>query len=275
MKAIKSIVVVALLLVSKLSFCDIIPENTTYVKVCVQFSNVNDYAGVSLLGMYSPVINMSNSPYSNILNSNTCITGGSKYTSFSLYAVRSAYVVGKNVSTIDWSKDNNALKSNIEIYPISGYMYNMSTVDSIKHYYKIVGFTDKNVVLYEWKEVTVYNNGQADKVILKSYPGDVSTLSQTITTPITSSNIQSNNSVFVLYPNPTAKELHLKMNNNYFGNILVKITNAEGKVVKSSSVTKDTGYLDFLLYVDMLKKGSYVVTLMMGESIESRLLMIE
>ena len=129
--------------------------------------------------------------------------------------------------------------------------------------------------MYEWKEVTMYNNGDADKVVLSGFSLDVSTLSQTITTPITGSSIQTNNSVFVIYPNPTTKELHLKISNNYSGNVLVKITNAEGKVVKSSNVLKDTGYLDFLLYVDMLKKGSYVVSIMMDETVDSRLLMVE
>ena len=278
MKTVKSIIVIALLLVSKLSFCDIIPENTTYVDVCVEITNISEYPGVSLIGMQSSIITSTPQTKSSFtINSNTCIqVGSSKYSTFSMYAVRSSYIAGKDISTVDWSKDKNAISPNVTIDPYGYYVNKTSIVSSIKHYYKIVGFTPTNIVLYEWKTVTGYNNGQADDVSLKSYSGDVSTLSQTITTPtVTSSNIQTNNSVFVIYPNPTAKELHLKISNNYFGNVLVKIINAEGKVVRSSSVLKDTGYLDFLLYVDMLKKDSYVVSIIMGETIDSRLLMVE
>jgi len=277
MKTVKSIIVIALLLVSKLSFCDIAPSNTTYVDVCVEITNISEYPGVSLIGMQSSIITSTPQTKSSFtINSNTCIqVGSSKYSTFSMYAVRSSYIAGKDISTVDWSKDKNAISPNVTIYPYGYYVEKTSTVSSIKHYYKIVGFTDKNIIMYEWKEVTMYNNGDADKVVLSGFSLDVSTLSQTITTPITGSSIQTNNSVFVIYPNPTAKELHLKISNNYSGNVLVKITNAEGKVVKSSNVLKDTGYLDFLLYVDMLKKGSYVVSIMMDETVDSRLLMVE
>jgi len=272
MKYIKSIAILSILLASKVSYCDIIPDNTTYVGVCVQITNLNDYPNVSLIGFMSNRLYLSSSYSSNIINQNICNNAGSKYGLLSLYAVRSSYISNKSVTSIDWSKDKNAVKSNFINNTYSSYMYNMSTVDSIKQYYKILGFTDTSIVMYEWKEVTKYNNGQADNVVLKSYQGDLSSLSQNI---ITGSPIVSNKVTFDLYPNPTTKNLHLKICNNFYGNILVKITSTEGKVVKTSSVIKDTSYLDFLLYVDMLRKGNYVVTIIMGEAIESRRLLVE
>jgi len=270
MKKLKRILVIALLIASKMLYGDVIPENSSYVGVCVQITNINDYQGVSLIGFTSASVILNNtSAYS--INSNVCLIGVPRWSNLSIYAVKSSYISGKVLSSIDWTKDKNAIKTNISNFLSSGYMYNMSTVDSIKQYYKIAGFTDTSVVLYEWKEVTKYNNGQADNVVLKSYQGDASILSQEITSV---SQITNEKASFVLSPNPTSKNLHLKISNSYYGNISVKITSTEGKVVKTSNVIKDTSYLDFLLYVDTLKKGNYIVTIIMGEAIESRRLSV-
>jgi hypothetical protein len=270
MKKLRSIAIIVLVIASNVSYGDMIPENTTYVGVCMQITNINDYPDISLLVRNSIVYNSSYS--SNIINSNSCFSSGSKYSYITIYAVKSSYIADKTVTSIDWSKDKNALKSNITTFLHSNYMSGMSTVDSIKQYYKIVGFTDTSVVMYEWKEITKYNNGQADNVVLKSYQGNAGSLSQTLTTD---SKIVNNNSSFVLSPNPTSKNLHLKINNNYYGNILVRITSTDGKVVKTSSVIKDSSFLDFLLYVDMLKKGYYVVSIIMDKTIESKRLVIQ
>jgi len=266
MKTIKGIAVVTLLLMSKLSFCDVIyiPPNSTYVGVCAEITNLSDYPSISLLGYYS----WFHAPYGGgtntfLVSADTCLPTVGSNCSSGLCAATKAYLSGKTIATLQCSTDGNIMKSNVMAIPSSGYLVNIPTVDSIKQYYKIMGFTDNTVVLFEWKEVTKFNNGKPDSTKSYTYTGDVTALSQL---PFTAS--------VILYPNPAQKTVHLKVNNSYLGDITVKMYATDGKLVKTSSVHKEATSLEFIMYIDTLKKGAYLVSITIGNDVESRKLLV-
>ncbi len=71
------------------------------------------------------------------------------------------------------------------------------------------------------------------------------------------------NSINVL-PNPASNEITLQYTSAMQGNAVIKIFNAQGKVVKTYNVIKGNTYLEYKCNVSDLPKGFYVVSVSMG-----------
>lgn len=179
MKTYRFILIAAFFLFSSIAYGDIVPSNSHLVNKCVRITNMEDYPSVALLGHF--VTTSMRSEYStNLVSANKCLETTNKYTRLYIYAVKKDYIAGKDISSIDWSKDPIALKCNISFEDIyEGYVSDSDPITAIEQYYKIVGFTNTSVVLYKWKEVRKYK-GKRNTTELFNYEGDLSKLSQNI-----------------------------------------------------------------------------------------------
>jgi hypothetical protein len=270
MKTYKLLFLFFFLLISRISFSDIIPDHSHYVDKCVKITNLSDYSDISLVGYISNCLVGCLTTYK--ISSSTCLTKGYKFNTLLIIAVKSNYLTGKDITAIDWSKDKNAVISSINIEPYAGYLDNSNPISAIDQFYKIVGFTDTSVVLYKWKEINKFNNGKPDSIKTYSYSDDSTKLSQKIATKI-KTNLY--NSAIELYPNPTQKNFHLKITNNYHGSVSIKIHTIDGKTVRTLIVDKSETLMDYNLNVDNVAKGYYLVDVIMGKAVEVKKIMIE
>lgn len=259
-------------LIFKLSYCDIIPENSHYVDLCVQITNINDYPEISLLCFSKGVTHVDTYE----IPTSTCLNSVYKYNSIIIYSLRKSYLDGKDISILELPKDGSAVRTSINIPGYYGYVDNSNPLSKIARYYKIVGFTDSSVVVYKWKESLKYNNGKADSIAEYSYDGDIKSLSQTMIDPTASSSrdIKKNMNVS-LFPNPVKKDLLVKINNDYRGNVFFNVVSSDGKIVKSVKTVKKTEILDYVLPVDDLRKTTYSVAVIMGDKKVTSKIVIE
>jgi hypothetical protein len=234
MKTYKLYLFIVLCLLCGISYCDIIPPNSHYVNKCVVITNVNDYPDISLLGVTNC---MAYCPSIYLIGPTTCLEKGYQLNCLTIYGVSNSYLAGKDITTIDWSKDKHAFKTNIQIDPAGGFADNSNVIYSIKQYYRIVGFTDSSVVLCKYKEVDYFCNGSIAVISLGKYSGDSTKLSQSL---------------------PTGTKVA-----------------SGGKSVKTFNVNKSEILMDYLIHTDNLAKGSYYVNIIMGNAIETKKIVIE
>jgi hypothetical protein len=168
-----------LLLICPLVCCiisaDIIPDNSHPVEKCVKITNIADYPDISLLGYVTgPMIE----PETYGITAKDCLHKGYKFNTLNILAVKRSYLLNKDIAKVDWSKDRNVVKSNIQIECYGGYMNDSIHISGIEQFYKIVGFTDSSVVLFKWKETNKFNNGKPSSTKKFTYKGDIKKLSQ-------------------------------------------------------------------------------------------------
>jgi hypothetical protein len=233
MKTYKPYLFIVFYFLCRNTYCDIIPPNSHYVNKCVLITNVNEYPDISLLGVSSC---MAFCPAIYVIGPTTCLEKGYKLNCLMIYGVRNSYLAGKDITTIDWSKDKHAFKTNIQIDPSGGYADNSNVIYSIKQYYRIVGFTDSSVVIYKYKEEDYFCNGSIAVSSLGKYSGDSTTLSQSL-------------------PAETKVATGRKSLNIF--------------MVSKSRILMDE------LYADNLTNRSYFVNIIKGEAIETRKIVIE
>lgn len=256
-------------LFSKVSYGDIIISNTHFVQKCVKITNVEDYPEVTFIGYaFSGDMGLNVT----VLSSTECMNKGYKFNEFNVYAVNKSYLQGKEISKINFRNDPNALPSNISIEPYTGYISDSIPISAIEEYYKVVGFSDSNVILYKWKKVTKYNNGKPDLIETFTYNGDVSPLYQKITVGVNTSKKQSGIEVF---PTPANKNIHLRINDPYNGKVLVELLTADGKVLKTFNLDKPGLILDYDIPVANMAKGVSFVKVQMGKQVEYKRIIIK
>lgn len=256
-------------LLSKICYGDIIISHTHSVQKCVKITNLEDYPDIALVGFIIP---MGSNYESYLISSSKCLSKGYKYNDFNVYAVNKAYLTGKDLNKLDLPRDPNAVQSNIKIEPYFGYMNDSIPISGLEQYYQIVGFSKTNVILYLWKEVTKFNDGKPDLTKTFAYNGDVSLLYQKIQTGTSSKELKPS---FELYPNPANKKFHLRINNLYVGDVPIEITGLDGKAIKSLIVNKFSYRLDTDIQIDNIRKGTYIVSLKFGRSVESTKMVIK
>lgn len=260
---------VVLLVLSKISYGDVIPGYFHTIVKCVKITNVDDYPDVSLLGFIPP-----GSIYwdSYVVTSSQCLTRGYFPVDFNIFAVNKSYLIGKDIKKLDLPKDPNAIQANIHIDPLGYHVNDSIHISSIEEYYKIVGFSETSVILHKWKEVTKFNDGTPDSTKTFAYEGEVSQLSQKLTVGI--NPLQSHSSI-ELYPNPAHKNFHVRINNKYLGAVPVDLVSQGGKIVKSITISKTGLIVDYDVPVGNLAKGTYFVNLKFGKNVESRKIVIK
>jgi hypothetical protein len=269
MKTFNRLFVIAFLFISNLALGDIIPSNSHYVDLCLKITNLDEYPEIALLGYVKQFGISHNETYA--VSSNECLTKGYSHNTLELFAVKKLYIQGKDTSKIDLPKDKNAVKTSISIDPYLGYVPDSNPLKSKEQYYKIVGFTDTTVVIYKWKEVSKFNNGRADITETFAFTGDVTKLSQKITTGI---DAKKSTSKIELFPNPAQKNVYFKIAGNYLGNVSISIYSLDGKKVSSAYITKAMSTLGYEMQTD-LNKGTYLVYFVLGEKTEWKKLIIQ
>lgn len=268
MKTCKLLFLLTFLFIARIACCDILPENSHFVNKCVKITNIIDYPDISLLGYVTEPAKIP----TYIISSDNCLYKGYKFNDFTIFAVKKSYLAGKDITSIEWNKDKNAITNNIKIDPYYGFLHDTIPINAIDQFYRIAGFTDKNVVLYKWKEITKFNNGKPDSVKIYTYPGDSTLLSQKIQTNISTTQYSSS---IILYPAPNKKMLNLKINNFYYGLINVKILSLDGRVLKSIRINKLGTKIDSAIQVEELAKGTCLVKVEMGKYIETKRMIIQ
>ena len=261
--------VLVFLLMSRISYGDVIPDHSHYVTKCVKIINIDDYPDVSLVGFIHPW-SMGFGTY--LISSSVCLDKGYRFNDFNVYAVNKAYLTGKDINQMDLPKDPNAMLAYPKIEPYCGYVNDSLPISGLEQYYKIVGFSNTKVVLYLWKEVTKFNDGKPDLTKTYTYDGEISLLSQKITVGI---NSLQNHPGIELYPNPAQKNFHVKINNSYLGTVPLELVTMGGKVVKSMNLNKSGIILDSELQIANIAKGAYLVNLKFGKIVESRKIVIK
>ncbi len=250
---------------------DVININYHYLDKCVKITNMDEYPEISLVGAVIPPNDPFNTEFY-ILTSSECLPRNFRNCDFNIYALSKDYLKGKDLQEIDFSKNPNALASNIIIIPVGDYINDSIPISSIQQYYKIAGFSNSSVILYKWREVITFNNGKPDSTSTYNYDGDVSQLYQKIQVGI---NSKQNPSSFEVYPNPAQKNFHLKINNSHHGPIRVELRSSESKIVKSLAISKTGSILDTDINVENLGVGTYYVSVKFGEMVESKKIVIK
>ena len=269
MKTKIALLAVAFLLLGRISYGDVIDPNTHHVAKCVKITNIDDYPDVTLIGYGVEVMPIT----TYIISSSTCLWKGYKFNMLHVLAVNKSYLETKVLTETDWLNDGHAIASNIQIDPEGGYVYDENPLSAIEEYYKIVGFSSTNVILYKWKEVTKYNNGLADSIKTFTCKEDVTKLSQKIIT--NTRPVESILSSFDVFPNPAYNKLNIKIETLYPGVIPIEIVNCEGKVVKSTTVDKNVNSSVTELNIKDLPGGTYYVSVRIGKYNETKTILIK
>jgi hypothetical protein len=174
MRTIKLSLFISLLLISKIACGDIIVVSPKKVDVCIKISNLAEYPNIVLIEYVDHAV-LLNSKRAYKIKSNDCLEGNNISSAY-VYAVKKEYLVNKDIKNIDWSNDNNVLKTNLTIKGTS-FLTNES-IRSVEQFYRIVGFTDTSVVLFKEKQVIKYTDDRSDSTNTFIYKGDISKLKQ-------------------------------------------------------------------------------------------------
>jgi hypothetical protein len=270
MKTTKSIFLFFALFVFSAAYGDIIPDNSHYVTKCVKISNIEDYPQVSLVAC---VIGVDGKSFDNsyLISSTSCLGKGYKLNHLLIYAVCKDYLTGKDIEKLDLTKDYNAIPANCIIDPYEGYISNSNPLNFVGQYYKIIGFSGNTIVLFKWKEVFAYNNGKSDSTQIFNTTNNQ--LSQNFP-DITKIKPVKADSKIELFPNPTSGSFSLKVDNNYYGKVNVKIFSLDGKNVHNKVFEKTSATDTFTINEEELAKGTYFVKIQIGELSETKKILV-
>jgi hypothetical protein len=247
---------------------DIIPIKYKSVPCCTIIQNADSFQGVSLVMVVESVMGLLHKNV--VIKSSDCLNKGYSLNHCSIYALNSAYIESVGIDNINYSKDKNALVSNIQV-PALKFQYVDETlpVSNIEMYYRVVGFTDISTIIYLSKTVMKFNNGQPDSVTLSSsVPSenlkssiDIITGKQEITKPILS----------LLYPSPGQMELFFYYVDNRIGAMNVDLYDISGHKLSEYNLFKDRNEFKKTLDINMLKSGIYCFRYSIGNFSETRL----
>ena len=271
MKTLCYLFVVIILFIHRTAFCDIIPENSHWVYKCAKIINANDFNNIYFIG-YVPFLwlDPSESGEHYIINSSTCLSKGNPFNPFEIWAIEKGNFTEQEVLSFDYPNEYGAVKSNIQIYPNGGYIQDSIPIDSIAEFYRVMGFTWKNVIIYKWKEVFSFSNGQPDSVNYYEYDGDSTLLADHILgieNPVRSSGI-------VVSPNPVDNLLHVHFENYYAGSVTMSIVSIDGKLQDQFVFTKDS--YEYVRNIDLMNmsKGIYFIKFDFGDITEVKRIII-
>jgi len=269
MKSYKLLFLMFFLFIGRIVNADVIPLEHHWVNKCIKITNINDYADITLLG-YIIRDYATNSTY--VITSVDCLVKEYKYNGLNIYAVNKSYLTGKDLNSIDWTKDKHAVKTTIPIDCYEPPLPDSIPVTSIEEYYNIAGFKTDSVVVYKWKSVYKFSNGRADSINNYTYKGDATKLSPSILSNITNTHYDAS---ITLFPNPVQKSIHLKFEDYNYGIISIKLLTPDGKIVKSFVENKLITKTDFTIPIDNLPKGFYFIKINNGLAESTKRIIIE
>jgi hypothetical protein len=269
MKPIKMLLLIPGLFMTMASYGDVIISNTHFVDKCIKITNLSDYPEISLIGIIYSLQGNIEDAY--LVNSDICLHRGYRMCKFEIFAAKNDYLADRNLIETDWTSNENAFKTSINLEPYKGYVSDINPLEGIEDYYKIAGFTDTSVVLYKWKEIMQYNNGLEDSVKTFEFNGDTQSLLQHIPT---GNNNQSLYSDIMVYPNPARSTITIGSIKNFNGDIRVEFFNIKGKTVKIFLLEGVGSNKVYQLNVSKLPGGVYFLKIHLGEYTEVRKIVI-
>ncbi|MBN1599853.1 MAG: T9SS type A sorting domain-containing protein [Bacteroidales bacterium] len=256
-------------LISNAVFGDVIPDDSHYVEKCALITNVDEFPSVTFIGH---VNNLVGDDYNYVISSESCLEKGYKFNTLDIYAVHNAYIDGKDINEINLSADRNAVKADINIEPYTGYYHDSIPISEIDEYYKVMGFTDSNLVLHMWKKVTKYSDGQTNLVELYDYPGDIASLSYNIPTYNFNNNYYSEINIF---PNPANLFIECQITNEFSGEITLEVFNTESKKIQSLCFEKHSEIENYKIPMNNVSSGIYYVQVSYGGMTDIRKIIVE
>jgi len=268
MKTLRYFSLVIFLFLDRSVFCDIIPDNSHWVDKCVKITNIDEFNDTYFIG-YVPLAFISFESY--IINSSECLSKGYYLNLFEIWAISKENLSEQEVLLLDFPDEYGAVKSNIQIDPYEGYVHDSIPLDAIAEFYRILGFTWNSVVLYKWKDVYSFNNGNPDSVNYYEYNGDSTQLTDhvlNVENPVNSSEI-------VISPNPARNLLSIQISNNYVGTSHISIISGDGKLQDCFVFTKNNYNFFQDITMDNIPKGLYFIKFDFGNFIEVKRILIE
>lgn len=254
--------------------CDVIPENTHYVQKCVLITNLDEYPEITLVAC--GIGTWSKQEYSYLIADSVCLTKGYKFDAITIFAVRNEYLRGKNTDKLNLTGNKMAIVQNIPLEPRGDYISNSNPIFSHNEFYKIVGFTKTNVILFKWKEIIGYNDGTPELTNYYEFPDDIPDLTQDF--PISNVIITDENQITVsgtiVYPNPNKNNLEVKTDENYTGELKVKLYTINGQLLQSYVFSKTEAKSSFNIPTMDFKPGTYIVKIEFGQTIKTEKLII-
>jgi hypothetical protein len=269
MKLLKFLIIVPCLLITHVSFADIIDGGSSYSyqEKCAMVTNLSEYPEISLVAVNYSFYGEPESV--NIVKPGECVVKSSNNYRFEVYAVRNDYIAGKRLMQIDWGSDKNTFRSSLSLEAAS-----YTSIHKTENYYKIVGFTETSVVLFKWKEVVRYNYRSADassKETIFEYDENMPSLMQQIPLGVHSQSIFSNIKV---YPNPTKGTFRLGPISDSDGDIRAELYNANGKLLKIYRLEKNAGTAHFFIDASDQPADVYFLKIHFGEISDVRKVVI-
>jgi hypothetical protein len=251
---------------------DIIPVKYKSVPCCSVIQNADSFQGVSLVMVVESVMGLIHKNV--VIKSSDCLNKGYSLNNSSIYALNSAYIESVGIDNIDYSKDKNALVSNIQVPALKfQYVDEVLPISNIEMYYRVVGFTDALTIIYLSKTVIKFNNGQPDSVTLFSSASseklkssiEIITGKQEITKPVLS----------LLYPSPGQKELYFYYVDDRIGAMNIDLYDISGHKLSEYNLFKDRYELKKTLDINMFKSGIYCFRYSIGNFSETRFFLKE
>ena len=152
-------VFIFLILGCSLIYADVPPPPDYHgVTGCTKIINLNEFPEISLIG-YPTGPGGDNQAY--IIDPNVCLNGG-RYGILTIYAVSKDFMNGKNISTINISEPI-FLTTDTSLNITQGSRPPTDPILEQNISYKIVGFLDDKIIIYESEKITRYNNGNPVK----------------------------------------------------------------------------------------------------------------
>jgi hypothetical protein len=266
----KGILITAICLLCFNLYSDIIPDNAHFLSHCMKITNISDYKGISLIGNVKEI---GGGEYNYIINDSTCLSKGYRFNTLFIYAVNADYLSGMNIDEIVWAGSQNTSVANINLDPAGGYVDNLNPLSGHDEYYKIMGFTDVNVILHKWKEVFKFTNGAPDSIVTYSYPENNLVLYQDfslIHKPVITDILK----IFV-YPNPSHDNLDIQIRTSQLGKVNLELFDMNGKILNTIQVNIPGEVYTFKYPIDKLPKGIYFLKFKYEDLIDIQKITIE
>ncbi len=264
-------ILLLLLTTSYFALGDVIPENHHPINRCVKITNSDQFENVSIVAYVRP---MGNKNYAYVVQPDGCLHKGYKFNYLGLFAIDTKHLDGKDINNIDFNANLNAFKSNIAIDCAGGCAHDSTAISNINSYYEIIGFTDTSFVLHKWKEVTIFENGQPDLIVLYEYQGNANQYSMALS----AQREFKFESKIIISPNPATDYFNFKITNNYIGEVDVEILSSTNFLVQTISFYKyragTTRNLTLYLKQNTFSEGLYFVRFRFGKNIQTKKIII-
>jgi hypothetical protein len=249
------------------AFCDVIIVGNRMVGVNVYFTGLGQFPEVVLIQTGNTMNGKIFSPQ--IVKESEAINKNHNYHICTIFATTKKHVSEINLSSLDVWNDNQLIPATENIYTGFQKVESNNPTASIELYYRIVGFTETNLVIFMWKKIISYSNGQDDLTELYSYQDDTTSFTKDIL-----QLVQANNTDDIrVYFNPVLNNISFQSKNLYTGNIDILILTLNGEKIKAQTLNFGQNKNQSLSTVDILP-GIYIIEIINGNRRQTKKIII-